>query len=142
MVNHPRTNAYTSPPKVLTERTKCGGPAYDLIVIQALIKADALDLQPSTRECQQQILNFGWSVDHVAQCVAALLHDDYRDSEHCSLSTAKANKQINVTCDAYILPGYRVPCPKPKSMTQLYLKFGFNEQHQTLTLRLVSCHEG
>lgn len=117
-----------------------GGPLIKLEAVQALLKSGEFDtdqLWLATNDCEKDLLKERWSVSDVLQMLVDMDGaQDYYKSEWCEVLGGRF-----VPCDVYRTP-YDAERKRrhPKGL-RVYIKFSI-ELDGTLTIALVSCHEG
>ncbi len=121
-------------------RVITGGPLIHLDALQVLLKSGDFDtdqLWLATKRCEESLLKESWTVEDVLYMLVSLKGDeDYYKSEWCEVIGGRV-----VPCDVYRIPFDAMrKCRHPKGL-RVYLKFSL-EDDDSLTITLVSCHEG
>lgn len=117
-----------------------GGPLIKLEAVQALLTSGAFDTEQlwlATDKCEKDLQKERWTVNDVLQMLADIDGKaDYYKSEWCEVLGGRL-----VPCDVYRTP-YDAERKRrhPKGL-RVYIKFSI-ELDGTLTITLVSCHEG
>lgn len=127
-------------PKKRGGRRIFGGPLIKLEAVQVLLKSGDFDtdqLWLATDKCKKDLQKERWTFNDVLQMLADMDGKaDYYKSEWCEVLGGRF-----VPCDVYRTP-YDAERKRrhPKGL-RVYIKFSI-ELDGTLTIALVSCHEG
>jgi hypothetical protein len=120
------------PPIVAGTRIKLPGPRYDLGLVKQA--ASPAGMRLLTKNCSEDVLRLGWTVDEVYELLQAATAGDYKDSEWCETSA-----RMHVDCDAYALHFNTIALTRDPRGKNMYLKFGYRPAN--VLLLIISCHD-